>query len=58
MLSTSTISEDADLSLSSTNELHGPELVHEPPTKPDMHHKGMMYDHQCILYKQKQPRCC
>ena len=49
MLSTSTISEDVDLSLPSTTELHGPELVHEQPTKQDMQHKGMMYDHLCIL---------
>ena len=33
-----------------TTELHGPEPVHEPPTKPDMHHKGMMHDHLCIFY--------
>ena len=40
-----------DLSLSSKTELHGPELVHEPPTKrnkPDMHHKGMVHEYLCI----------
>ena len=45
------IIEDVDLSLSSTIELHGPEPLHESPTKrnkPDMNHKGMMHDHLCI----------
>ena len=33
VLSTSTISEGVDLSLSGTTDLYDPELVHEPPTK-------------------------
>ena len=40
-----------DLSLSSTTESHGHELVHEPlakQNKPDMHHKGLMHDQLCI----------
>ena len=45
------IIEDVDLSLSSRIELHGPEPLHESPTKqnkPDMNHKGMMHDHLCM----------